>query len=83
MIKCSGNKSLSILGPISTPDTVINQASFLSIGLNNTNIGKSDIENAIAVDSIVGNKRKEKSNRDIKVGLEVQSNITTTVLVSH
>ncbi len=41
------------------------------MGPNNANAGKSGGENAITVDSSVGNKRTEESNVDAKVGFEV------------
>ena len=62
---------MSISRPIFIPNAAINQVGFLSMGPNNTNTDKSDGENAIAVDSAIGNKGIGESNRDIKVGLEV------------
>ncbi len=37
----------------------------------------------VTVDSAVGNKKTGESNKDAKVGLEIQPNSATTALVSH
>lgn len=56
---------------------------FLSIDPNNVNIDKSSTRNVIAIDSAIKNKRMKKSNKDIKVGLKVLSNIATAILVFY
>lgn len=81
-IKFSGIKLSSILGLIPTPDMATNQVGNLSIGPNNTNISQNSRENAVGIDSVIENKGIKESNRNIKIDLEVQSNITTTALVS-
>lgn len=71
LVESSGNKLLSIPGPIPTSSTATNQVGFVSIGFNNANVSRSGRENTIAGDCTIGNKGTEKSYRDAKVGLEV------------
>lgn len=70
-VKSSGKKPLSILLPIFTPGIAINQAGSLLMGPNNTNIGRSDRKNAVAVNSAIGNKELGESNGDAKVNSKV------------
>lgn len=56
---------------------------FLSINLNNVNIDKSSKRNVIAIDSAIRNKKVKKSNKNIKVGLKILSNIVTVILVFY
>lgn len=53
------------------------------MGLNNTNTDGNDGENAVTVDSTVRNEEMRESNRDAKIGLEIQPNIATTTPVSY
>lgn len=82
-VKYCGNKSLSILGLICPSGAVTNQAGSLSIGPNIATDGKIGGENAVAVNSAVGNKETRELNGDAKVGLEVQTNTAITILVSY
>lgn len=82
-IESSGNKPLSIPKPIPTPGAATNQAGSPSMGPNNADAGGSGGENAVAVDSAIGNEGTGESNGDAKVGSEVQPNTATTAPVSH
>lgn len=53
------------------------------MGFNNANTNRSDKKNTVVMDSIIENERMGESNEDSKVGLKVQLNIATTILVSH
>ncbi len=83
LVEFSSNKPLSIPRPISTPNAATNQAGSPSMGSNDANAGGSGGKNAVAVDSVVGNKETRELNGDAKVGLEIQSNSATIAPVSH
>lgn len=53
------------------------------MGPNDTDTGGSGGENSVTMDSTLRNKETGGSNRDTKVGLEVQPNIAITALVFH
>lgn len=82
-VESSSNKPLSIPEPIPTPGGITNQAGSPLMSPNNTNAGRSDGENTIAMDFVVGNKGMQESNEDVKVSSEVQPNTTITTLASH
>lgn len=83
LVGSSDNKLLSIFKPIPTPNAVTNQVVSLLISPNNVNIGGSSRKNIVAVNSAVENEGTKESNRNIKVGLKVQPNMTTTASTSH
>lgn len=79
----SSNKPSSIPRLIPTPGTATNHVGSLLISQNDANVGGNSRENAFVVDSTVGNKEMGESNRDAKVGSEVQPNRATTAPTSH
>ncbi len=81
LVEFSGNKPSYIPGPIHTPGAAINQVGSPSIGPNNANTGRSGGENAVVVDSAIGNEGIGKSNADTKVGSEIPLNSAITAKI--
>lgn len=83
LVKSSGNKLLSILRLIPTPNAVTNQTDSLSMGPNNANISGNGGENMVAIDFAIRNEEIGELNRDAKVGLKIQPNTTTMAPISY
>lgn len=83
LVEFSSNKSLFILGPISILGTATNQVNFPLMNPNNANAGRMDRENAVTVDSATKNKGMRESNKDAKVGSEIEPNTATMAQLSH
>lgn len=83
LIKSCSNKPSSISRPILTSIVATNQAYSSSIGLNNANVGRSGRKNAVVVDSAMENKGIQESNKNAKIGSEIQLNMVIMVLASH
>lgn len=82
-LELSGNNPSSIPRLISISDMAITQTSSSSISPNNINIGGSDRENTVVINSAIKNEEMEESNKDVKISLKVQPNIAITTLVFY
>lgn len=82
-LESSGNKLLSISRLISTSNTTITQTNSSLMNSNNINIGGSNKKNTVVINFTVKNEKIEESNKNVKISLEVQSNMTITTLVFY